>query len=150
MPTPAFDLAEVVIYRNRTSDLTFDLYDPAGDPLVIAADDNVRFKLWSGTDAATPSIDADAIVAAAINAAAVANNQTPTRSVVTILDLGTTDTTPARINVRLNQAELSALTPGDFFGEAILIDHSDGDVAKPLFRMPVKLEPSPAGSLSVS
>jgi len=131
MADPAFDLASVDLYVGRTTDLTFDLYGPAGEPLVITAQDNVRAKLWAEAGEA-PEIDADL---------------TSTDSVVTAISLGVVDTTPARVSVRFHQDDLALLAAGDYSIELLLVDDDDDGVAKPICRMPATLHGSPLGDV---
>lgn len=122
MATPAFWIDPLDLFVRRTTKYTFDLYNEDGSALVIAADDNVRAKVWS-TDDATPDIEADI-------------GSSP--SEVEVVTLGTPGSTPAQVTVTFHQTDTADLDPAvSYKFELFLVDNSDDDLAKPLCRADV-------------
>jgi hypothetical protein len=134
MPAPSLWIDPIDLFVRRTTKYTFDLYNEDGSQLVIAADDNVRAKVWA-TDDATPDIEADI---------------GSTNSEVEVVTLGVPSTTPAQVTVTFHQTDTADLDPAvSYRFELFLVDHSDSDRAKVLCRAEVVVNGSAAGDMGV-
>jgi len=134
---PSFNLGHVAaIPAGSDWDLEFTLYEPAATSTaadyaaVIAADDVVRFRLWS--------TDGNAALVSATDQAASTNGTT-----VTINARGTTDTTPARVTVDLIGADTD-LSEGAYKFLVDVQDASDSDRWQPACRGTIRIEGAPA------
>jgi hypothetical protein len=99
---------EIAFARNRTADKLVRIYEPDGvTPVVLAAEDRVRFKLYR-RNAATPLVDV------------VSTDPTPngSRLVVDSLD-------PATVTLRLAQGDTAAIEPGIYDAEICVVDDSE-------------------------
>lgn len=130
---PSVYIEALDIFDGRSISPEFDCYNEVGDPLVIAVDDQVRFKVWS-VDDATPEIEASLAT---------------TNSKVQIVDYGVVNTTPARVRCVFHQTDTAALVATTQYRfELLLIDHSDADKAKVMARGDVIVSGSPGGSIA--
>lgn len=141
MPDISQNWGEKICYAGRTEDFAWELYDRDGEPLEIAADDHIRFKL-AATAGATPVLDVDSVGA------------TPNGSVVVIDVRGTAGVTPASGTVRLAQDDTAALTPRKYTGcELALVDNSEtapADAIKVCGRGTIDLKASPGGDVGIT
>jgi hypothetical protein len=138
MSTASFVLAEKQISFGRYARIAVLLYEADGEtPLAIAADDNVRFKLWA-TDGAVPAIEAERAA------------QNGTTSVVEVTTNGAAGVTPARAVIHLESGDTDGLTVGtQYQGEVILVDNSDYDRAKPMGRFPIQVLGTATGDIDI-
>jgi hypothetical protein len=141
MPDISQNWGEKICYAGRTEDFAWSLYDRDGEPLAIAVDDHVRFKL-AATPGATPALDIDSVGA------------TSAGSVVTIEVRGTAGVTPASGTVRLAQDDTSGLTARKYTGcELALVDNSEtapADAIKVCGRGTIDLKASPGGDVGLT
>lgn len=130
MPANArFNIGSFPLYVGRTTDVTLDLYGPDGEtPLVLSVSDVVEARLWD-TDGASPDWTA---------------NTSGTESKVTVVDVGTSGTTPARVTVRFHETQTAAIAAGRYNFELFVKDDSDGDLSKPLCRGSAVVNGSPS------
>jgi hypothetical protein len=138
MPTAYYEQTEEVVPHNRYHPIPLSLYQEDGEtPLGIAADDNVRFKVWA-TDGGVPVIECQSV--------------TPgSGSFVEVVGIGSSGTTPATVVVKLLQADTALLTVGtQYYGELLLIDKSDSNKAKSLTKFPIRVDGTAAGSVAVT
>ena len=127
---PTFFIPDITLTKRRTTLLRLELYDESGDALPIAADDELRAKVWA-TDDATPDIDADTGT---------------TDSKVIVNSLGSSGV-PADVTVRFHEDDTATLTAGTAYTfELHLVDHSDSDLAKPVCRANVTVLGTPTGN----
>lgn len=134
---PVFDLGLIAkIPAGSDWDLEFKLYEPEAASLaatysaVIAADDVVRFRLWS--------TDGSAALITATDAAASDNGTT-----VTIDSRGVLDTTPAQATVALAAAD-TAQDVGTYKFLVDVQDASDSDRWQPACRGTIQITGAPA------
>jgi hypothetical protein len=126
----AFFLPPLNLFVRRSWPLTLKLYTSAGGPLAIAADDQLRAKVWSVDDAA-PEIEI---------------STDTTDSKITINDLGDSGT-PASITILFHEDDTVDLLVGmAYYFELFLVDHSDADLNKPLCRADVVVGGTATGS----
>jgi hypothetical protein len=138
MTIALYEQTEEVIPNTRYWQIPFTLYqEDLETALGIAANDNVRFKVWA-TDGASPTIECQSI--------------TPgSGSYVEVVSVGTSGVTPASVKVHLLQADTALLVVGtQYYGELLLIDQSDSNKAKPLCRFPIRVDGTAAGSVAVT
>lgn len=130
MPANArFNIGAFDLYVGRTTDVTFDLYGPdAETPLVLQVADDVEARLWD-TDGASPDWT---------------TNTSGSDSKVTVNDVGSSGTTPARVTVRFHQTQTANLAIGRYNFELFLEDDSDSDLKKPLCRGTAVVNGSPS------
>jgi hypothetical protein len=134
---PVFNLGEVAQIPARSPwDLQFTLYQPDAESTaatysaVIAATDVVRFRLWTTNDT-TPLI--------------TATDATPSGggTSVTINTRGVSETTPARVTVKLSATDTDQAV-GTYNFLVDVMDDSDSDRYQPACRGTIKLTNAPA------
>lgn len=137
MPIPQFDLGVIASIPARSAwDHEFTLYEPdatstaVGFSAVMDTTDVARFRLFASDDAAA--------LFTATNLAASANGTT-----VTINTRGVADTTPARITVDFDDADLD-LAAGDYLFVVDIMDDSDGDRWQPACHGKIRVIAGPA------